>query len=297
MFRPAAPPGLAGRLGVRPGLPGPRRRGPPGRLLRLRRGRGLGDGGRRLLGLLRLLRGPGRHWPRPRPGDRPSPGPRRAGRRRPGHRRAARCRGRRRAVSELGRQGLLTAGRAGFPDFAGPSDPVPPLLDRGGTWGGVPAGGLRAGHGSTILPARGPAGCLWREARPLHLYGLGVRESLPARRARFTRIVVLAGVMIAPWLLDVVPPDFRLHGVLRRHPTALAAMARHHTQACVEGARAGYRSARTELGEALPPHAIDAVLAAYRAEGRRLAATAKAVILIEQAMRGDVFTPQLRDQS
>ena len=27
------------------------------------------------------------------------------------------------------------------------------------------------------------------------------------------------------WLLDVVPPDFRLHGVLRRHPTALAAMA------------------------------------------------------------------------
>jgi hypothetical protein len=92
------------------------------------------------------------------------------------------------------------------------------------------------------------------------------------------------------WLLDVVPPDFRLHGVLRRHPTALAAMARHHTQACVEGARA-------ELGETLPPHAIDALLAAYRTEGRRLAANAKAVVLIEQALRGDVFTPQLRDQS
>jgi hypothetical protein len=89
------------------------------------------------------------------------------------------------------------------------------------------------------------------------------------------------------WLLDVVPPDFRMHGVLRRHPAALAAMARHHTQACVEGARAGYRTARTELGELLPPHAIDAVLAAYRAEGRRLANTAKAVVLIEQAIRGD----------
>src|SRR3984957_277795 len=96
------------------------------------------------------------------------------------------------------------------------------------------------------------------------------------------------------WLLDVVPPDFRLHGVLRRHPAALAAMARHHTEACVEGARAGYRMARTELGEALPPHAIDAVLAAYRTEGRRLASTAKAVSLIEQALRGDVFTPKLR---
>ncbi len=27
------------------------------------------------------------------------------------------------------------------------------------------------------------------------------------------------------WLLDVVPPDYRLHGVLRRYPVALAAMA------------------------------------------------------------------------
>jgi len=91
------------------------------------------------------------------------------------------------------------------------------------------------------------------------------------------------------WLLDVVPPDFRLHGVLRRHPVALAAMARHHTQACVEGARAGYRTARTDLGEMLPPHAIDAVLTAYRAEGRRLANTAKAVVLIEQALRGELL--------
>ena len=30
------------------------------------------------------------------------------------------------------------------------------------------------------------------------------------------------------WLLDVVPPDYRLYGVLRRYPAALAQMARHH---------------------------------------------------------------------
>jgi hypothetical protein len=95
------------------------------------------------------------------------------------------------------------------------------------------------------------------------------------------------------WLLDVVPPDFRLHGVLRRHPMALATMARHHTQACVEGARAGYRSTRTELGETIPPHAIDAVLAAYRTEGRRLAATARAVVLVERALHGETFAPKL----
>jgi len=93
------------------------------------------------------------------------------------------------------------------------------------------------------------------------------------------------------WLLDVVPPDYRLHGVLRRYPVALATMARYHSKACVEGARQGYRTARTELAGALPPHAIDTVLAAYRKEGARLAATAEAADLVERALRGEVFTP------
>ena len=95
------------------------------------------------------------------------------------------------------------------------------------------------------------------------------------------------------WLLDVVPPDYRLHGVLRRYPVALATMARYHSKACVEGARQGYRTARTELAGALPPHAIDTVLAVYRKEGARLAATDRAVGLVERALRGEVFTPTL----
>jgi hypothetical protein len=95
------------------------------------------------------------------------------------------------------------------------------------------------------------------------------------------------------WLLDVVPPDYRLHGVLRRYPVALATMARYHSKACVEGARQGYRTARTELAGALPPHAIDTVLAAYRKEGARLAATARAVGLVERALRGEVFTSKM----
>jgi hypothetical protein len=95
------------------------------------------------------------------------------------------------------------------------------------------------------------------------------------------------------WLLDVVPPDYRLHGVLRRYPVALATMARYHAKACVEGARQGYRTARTELGSALPPHAVDTVLAAYRKEGARLAAIASAVVLVERALRGEVFTPEM----
>lgn len=95
------------------------------------------------------------------------------------------------------------------------------------------------------------------------------------------------------WLFDVVPPDYRLHGVLRRYPAALAAMARHHTNACVEGARQGYRTTRTELAQTLPPHAVDALLAAYRREGTRLAATARAVSLVERALSGEQFTPKI----
>jgi hypothetical protein len=95
------------------------------------------------------------------------------------------------------------------------------------------------------------------------------------------------------WLLDVVPPDYRLHGVLRRYPVALATLARYHSKACVDGARQGYRTARTELAGVLPPHAIDTVLAAYRKEGARLAATAEAVDLVERALRGEVFTPKM----
>src|SRR2546429_3101 len=58
------------------------------------------------------------------------------------------------------------------------------------------------------------------------------------------------------WLLDVVPPDYRLYGVLRRHPVALAAMARHHVAACVEGARGGGGGPRPPRGRpATPPAA------------------------------------------
>lgn len=60
--------------------------------------------------------------------------------------------------------------------------------------------------------------------------------------------------------------------------------------ACVEGARQGYRTVRTELGEHIPPHAVDAVLNAYHTEGKRLVATARAIELEERALRGEIAT-------
>jgi hypothetical protein len=96
------------------------------------------------------------------------------------------------------------------------------------------------------------------------------------------------------WLLDIVPPEYRSYGILRRHPAALASMARYHTRACLEGARQSYRSARTELAESVPPPAVDGMLAALRAEGFKLANTARSVELVEHALRGGVLAPRFR---
>jgi hypothetical protein len=90
------------------------------------------------------------------------------------------------------------------------------------------------------------------------------------------------------WLLDLVP-DLRTHTMARRHPVILAAIARHVVTGAAEGARAGYRTARTELGAVVPPHAVDAALTAYRDEGRRLVAAARGAELIERALRGDAL--------
>lgn len=91
------------------------------------------------------------------------------------------------------------------------------------------------------------------------------------------------------WLLELVP-EFRQYGAVCRHPVILASIARHLIRGSAAGARAGYRTVRTEHA---PPHAVDATLEAYRAEGLRLAAAEQAVEFVERALRGEVFSPGL----
>jgi len=98
------------------------------------------------------------------------------------------------------------------------------------------------------------------------------------------------------WLLDAVPPDYRAYEVLRRHPIALARMANHHVTSAIEAARTGYRRAAVDLKSHLPPHAIEAVLDTYRAEGPRLVRLSRSIDAVEQALRGDMFTATMRRQ-
>ncbi|MDQ6649498.1 MAG: hypothetical protein M3Z02_05210 [Actinomycetota bacterium] len=95
------------------------------------------------------------------------------------------------------------------------------------------------------------------------------------------------------WLLDLCPPDYRAHEVLRRHPVVLARFAAGHVHAEIEAARAGLATVRAELRDVVPAEAVDGAVAAYEREGSRLAGTARAVALVEAALRGERYVPRL----
>lgn len=89
----------------------------------------------------------------------------------------------------------------------------------------------------------------------------------------------------AEWLLDLIP-EYRMYPT-RRYPVVLAFIARHVLAGAIEGARQGYRTTRTELGELVPPHVIEQALNNWRTEGRRMAATVRAVELVERELRNE----------
>ena len=95
------------------------------------------------------------------------------------------------------------------------------------------------------------------------------------------------------WLLDLVPGEYRAYEVLRRHPVLLSRFAAGHVDACLESARAGWRSLRRDFGRRLPPEVVDAAMTAYEREGTRLAELSRAVALVDAALNGTRWAPRL----
>ncbi|MEY9214730.1 hypothetical protein NI17_018355 [Thermobifida halotolerans] len=87
------------------------------------------------------------------------------------------------------------------------------------------------------------------------------------------------------WLFGLLPGDYRLHGVLRRHPVALSRLALRHVAAGLEAAREGYRAAPDDLRDHLPSSAVEQVRRLYLTEGTRLAETLRAVEAVDRALR------------
>ena len=95
------------------------------------------------------------------------------------------------------------------------------------------------------------------------------------------------------WLLDLCPADYRGHGVLRRHPVALARLAWYHVEGGRRACAAATARARAELGDALEARTVAEVLDVLEVEQARLLAAARAVDLVEAALRGRRYVPRL----
>jgi hypothetical protein len=95
------------------------------------------------------------------------------------------------------------------------------------------------------------------------------------------------------WLFDVCPPDYRAHDVLRKHPIVLSRFAAQHVAAAVQAARDGLRTVRAELSGLVTPEVIEAAIAAYEREGRRLVTAGKQIEMVAGALRGERWIPRL----
>jgi hypothetical protein len=95
------------------------------------------------------------------------------------------------------------------------------------------------------------------------------------------------------WLFDLCPPDYRAHEVLRRHPVVLARFAAQHVHAGIAAARTGLGTVREDLRGVADPETVAAAVAAYEREGARLVVAARAVALVEEALRGRRFVARL----
>lgn len=98
---------------------------------------------------------------------------------------------------------------------------------------------------------------------------------------------------VVGWLLDLCPPGYRGHEVLRRHPVALARLAAQHAEATLQAARTSYAGARRDLAGWVPPEAIEETLAALSREGAHLAARVREVGLVEEALHGKRWRPRM----
>ena len=100
-------------------------------------------------------------------------------------------------------------------------------------------------------------------------------------------------VAAVAWLLDQAPPEFRSYAVVRHHPLLLAWLVAHHVRAQQEAVRSARSTARRDLSHELPPEVAPRVFDVLEREELRLRRLARAVDLLEQAVRGRRFVPRM----
>ena len=95
------------------------------------------------------------------------------------------------------------------------------------------------------------------------------------------------------YLFDCCPPDFRAYPVLRRHPVVLARFAVQFVEGQYHAAQEGLANVRTSLADHVPADVVKAAVDAWLEQEATLARTRRAVLLVEEALRGRSFVRKL----
>ncbi|MEL4504373.1 hypothetical protein AAEX63_06855 [Luteococcus sp. H138] len=95
------------------------------------------------------------------------------------------------------------------------------------------------------------------------------------------------------WLLDQCPADYRGYPVLRRHPVVLARFAAEFVEGQIRSSRQALATTRPSLGEYVDHAVLDQAAEAIQTEGARLVRVRRAVMLVEEALRGRIFLRKL----
>lgn len=95
------------------------------------------------------------------------------------------------------------------------------------------------------------------------------------------------------FLLDCCPAEYRGYPVLRRHPVVLARLAGEFVAAQLVATRTGLTGLRPSLASVVDAATADQATAVLQQEEARLVRVARAVNLVEQALRDVRFVPKL----
>ncbi len=97
----------------------------------------------------------------------------------------------------------------------------------------------------------------------------------------------------AAFLLDCCPPDYRAYPLLRRQPVVLARFAADHVEGQIRSTRQALAGARTGLADVVSLEVLDGAIDMLQQEEARLVRLRRAVALVEEALRGNVFVRRL----
>lgn len=95
------------------------------------------------------------------------------------------------------------------------------------------------------------------------------------------------------FLYDCCPPDYRGYPVLKRHPVILARCASFHVEGQVRASKANLIGLRDELSKHVDHRGLDAAVVCLQEEEAKLVRLRRAVGLVYDALRGEIFIPKL----